>query len=478
MTHRDIPNLDEKINLVIGNLLSTSDEVSKSVLSAFDSSKDLRENQTVLSSSRFKGEALNACAQYLDIDTTDATNGSKIFSNKPSLAKRIILEIQSLYPAICADCDSEYSIAFKSSTPPSTRCFLCFQGCHDCQDAASPDQNPAPLKGSVWLCKSCHELNNPIKAKKPKSTSNSKQSSRNQSKSNTPRGDQTHALSTSELTAKLESVARERDEEEEEKDGAKSSQQRPNLHPDQVCAHFVEGKCPHGVTGKTAANGKSSCDKPHPKRCMRFIRNVTHKKYGCRRGNKCMFFHPKHCPTAIADKCCYSESCTLVHPIGTKRRKPQDNNSHSNRQQVSSKSNSNNKYNNDVTRSRKRDDQRGGSSNRSRRVSFSEDNRSNPSQSSSQTAQQQSEHFLEIRSLLSTIQLNFQKEIDTLKLTFASQEGKLAAMISQVQQPQMRHFIPTLPPGQNVLLPHHQMPPHNHPPHHHTSWTSVPVSGC
>ena len=472
MPHCDIPDFDQKIDLVIGNLLSQSDPISKSVLSAFDSSKDLRDNQAFLSSSRFKAEALNACAQYLDIDTTNETNGSKIFSNKPSLAKRIILEIQSLYPAMCADCDGEYSVAFKSPTPPSTRCFLCFQGCHDCQDVASSDLNPAPLKGSVWLCKSCHELNNPIKAKKPKSTDNSRHSSRNQSRSNTPGRDQTPVLSTSELTEKLESVARERDQEE--RDDTKSVHQRPNLNPDQVCALFQQGKCPHGVTGKTAANGKSSCDKPHPKRCIKFIRNVTHKKYGCKRGNKCMFFHPKHCPTAIADKCCYSDSCTLVHPVGTKRRKPQDNSSNSYRRQNSSK--------NRETRSKKQDDEHMNSSNRSRRVSFSEDNKPTPNHSSSQKQHQESENFLEIRSLLSNIQLNFQKEIDTLKLTFASQEGKLATMIAQAQQSQMRHFIPTLPPGQNVLLPHPQMhppmPPQNHPHHHHMSWTNVPVSGC
>ncbi len=59
----DIPKFDEKIQLVIGNLLSKADPLSKSVLTAFDPSKYVSVNQSVLGGSRFQAPALNACAQ-------------------------------------------------------------------------------------------------------------------------------------------------------------------------------------------------------------------------------------------------------------------------------------------------------------------------------------------------------------------------------------------------------------------------------
>ena len=122
-----ITDFDEKVKLVIGNLLikAESNPLAKSVLTAFDSSKDVSVNRAVLSSSRYNAATLNSCAQFLDIDL-ETSDGERIYSNKPALANRIILEIQSFYPAICADCDQEYSVEFDSETKPALHCFLCF----------------------------------------------------------------------------------------------------------------------------------------------------------------------------------------------------------------------------------------------------------------------------------------------------------------------------------------------------------------
>ena len=109
----EIPDFDAKLNLVIGNLLSKADPVSKSVISAYDSSKDLNVNRGVLGGSRFTATALDTCAQFLNIKMLDHDD-TRIFTNEPSLANRIMLEIQSLFPAICADCDQEYSVEFDS----------------------------------------------------------------------------------------------------------------------------------------------------------------------------------------------------------------------------------------------------------------------------------------------------------------------------------------------------------------------------
>ena len=107
---------DEKIRIVIGNLLSKAEQVSKTVLSSFDPSKVLDANAKILGGHRFTQAVLQACAQFLNINLVD-DNNNKIFTNKISLAKRIILEIQSFYPALCSSCDAEYSVEFDSNPP-------------------------------------------------------------------------------------------------------------------------------------------------------------------------------------------------------------------------------------------------------------------------------------------------------------------------------------------------------------------------
>ena len=112
-----IPDYDNKLKVVIGNLFSKVDPVSKSVLTAFDCSKDVADNVATLSGPRFKADALSTCAKFLNIVLVNSESEC-LFSNKPSQAKRIVFEIEALYPTICADCGSEYSINFTPSPEP------------------------------------------------------------------------------------------------------------------------------------------------------------------------------------------------------------------------------------------------------------------------------------------------------------------------------------------------------------------------
>ena len=47
MASNPIPDFDEKVKLIIGNMLAKADKVSKTVLSAFDSSEDHEANTEV-----------------------------------------------------------------------------------------------------------------------------------------------------------------------------------------------------------------------------------------------------------------------------------------------------------------------------------------------------------------------------------------------------------------------------------------------
>ena len=89
-----IENCDKKIRLVIGGVIAKAVTPTKSVLTSYDPSKDRTTNRTVLGGSKFQVSRLDACANFFKIATIDE-NGSRIYSNKPSLAMRIILEIET-----------------------------------------------------------------------------------------------------------------------------------------------------------------------------------------------------------------------------------------------------------------------------------------------------------------------------------------------------------------------------------------------
>ena len=116
-------------------------------------------NKAVLSSPRFQASDLEACGSFLNIELRrDIT---KIYSNKASLALRIILEIESFFPTICEDCSEEYSNPHDSLNPPILRCFYVYKVpiiVNKLRDAEN--KNPAPpAAGNVWLCSNCHEVN-------------------------------------------------------------------------------------------------------------------------------------------------------------------------------------------------------------------------------------------------------------------------------------------------------------------------------
>ena len=201
---------------------------------------------------------------------------------------RIVLEIESHYPTVCSDCSEEYSVEFKSQEAPALRCFLCFQGSHNCQqltDRASilPPASDLP-SGVVWLCSICKSVNNPIKTKQTKprtGANNSLPPSMSQTPLNSglqtpatpdPGADseinpiadlQSHSLCPEELSRRLTRVEMDQS--------------------DKVCDNFKIGKCPHGVSGRTIHNW-TNCPNNHPKRCRKYMRFGNDKKKGCNLG--------------------------------------------------------------------------------------------------------------------------------------------------------------------------------------------------
>ena len=92
----NIDDFDSKVRVTIGEILSKADPLSKSVLTAYDSSKDRHANVKVLGGPKFQAMALDMCAEFLQIQVKHES-GTRIYTNKPTLAMRIILEIESFF---------------------------------------------------------------------------------------------------------------------------------------------------------------------------------------------------------------------------------------------------------------------------------------------------------------------------------------------------------------------------------------------
>ena len=396
----NVPNFDAKVRVIIGDLLMKADPESKLVISAFDPSKDTSVNSSVLGGSKFSVSQLDACAKFFSIETS--IGEKRIFPNKPTLAKRIILEIWSLFPTACADCTEEYAIKFNSDNPPALRCYLCFQGSHDCDKfrkfAADTSSTAAPVpSGSVWLCNECHILKDPLRPKKINQIVPSKPGSNNTSGQNSPVISKSSHLNTEELSKKLL--------EHQHRQAQQQQQQQHRLEDSpvlDVCEKFKVGKCPHGVSGKTLYNGQA-CNKTHPKRCSKFMKNGSKGRYGCKKGDSCNRYHPSHCKSSLANKCCYKKDCTLVHLVGTKRKKRSA--EHVNRDEF-------------------RQGRSSESASRSYRRPKSDGDQGRPP-----TQNKESSPFLEVPTLLKLMQ----KDLLELKSNMASQETRISAMLPNIR---------------------------------------------
>ena len=449
-----IENFDEKVRLVIGGLMANpkADALTKSVFTAYDPSKDRANNRTVLGGSRFQVPTLDACASFLKIATVDES--SRIYSNKPALAMRIILEIETLFLTICGQCDEEYCNKFDSPTSPILRCFLCFQGSHSCeqttQAAANLHAAPTALPhGTVWLCKLCLIQNNPVPNKRSKSSVSNRHRypstasvavSAHTSQTATPTENKQPGISADELSKKLDVVHQEQ-------------QQQTANNPsedDKICVDYTMGKCPHGISGRTLHQGET-CSKLHPKRCKKFTRFGTDSSGGCTLGSGCQLYHPKHCKNSVQHKQCFKEQCTLVHLVGTKRVKPSKDN-------------------------RKKDGKYPSGESRPDRGSYRRTESTSAANKPSQRKTGNSQHstsFLEIQNLLKVMQATFQSEIISLKNQIAGQESKFNSFFPTANQtPHAQMFPHPLPTVSQIA--HTPTIPHLPPALQHLNPTAVP----
>ena len=308
---------EEKHKVALGELLRLADNISRSVISAYDPNVSHKANQALIGGRKFSSDTLEVCAVFLKLKTRN--NKEKIYSNKMTLADRIILKIESYFEAECKECLEKYTNRVNATTDnaPIFSCFLCMQGSHDCDAikeihtamSAVPAITDAS-SGIVWLCKGCFEKNNLLTSTAKNKSGNDKERTEKPSEE----GDEETDEKDEEVEVQV------KDTNETENSGAGTSHNN-----NKVCKLYMQMKCPHGLTGKREIAGER-CKDNHPPRCHRFCRYGAKHKLGCNKSKSCKYYHPTICRHSLKDRRCTNLDCTYTHLKGTQRfdSQPQD----------------------------------------------------------------------------------------------------------------------------------------------------------
>lgn len=283
-------------DLAIGEILDQANDLHKSVIGAYRCEVEHEYNVATLSSSRFNATTLSSCAVYLGIKVVDAHNVN-IFANKKEVADRIIMKIESYFGTHCRDCDSPYRNHFQSPEPPLLACHSCYQGSHDCGAMKGKAEALVKLElviGTVWLCHECISPNDAAKTYCLKVKAKG---------------------SKSKPKPKAEDIVEVEDKKDVDVDTINNPPPPPRVLPNKmtdVCNKYRQGNCPHGRSGHRMVNG-SSCRKPHPRMCFRYMKYGSDEQRGCTQGLECNWFHPVICPTSLKKLRCRKEVCSLIH---------------------------------------------------------------------------------------------------------------------------------------------------------------------
>ena len=386
----------EQSKIAIGNLLQRASPLTKTVITAFDFKLSRTANNSNLSSSRFKVESLESCAEFLDIKLATA-DGNKIFT-KATLASRIVSALFALLPSCCVECDEQYIVEFEPEVTPFFTCFKCFQGSHICEQLKTKHEAMAHLNlpmGMVWLCKDCHEILNPVEPRRSKSRHNSVHQHDPVSiraGSNSVSIDSPLTFDSN-LVTPVPIVGTEPNAEHLRQrltEHVQSSQNDP-----EICKRYKVGKCPHGIRGNKAIEDVT-CPYQHPQRCFKYCKFGSTGRKGCNKGTNCNYFHPVLCKFSVKNKECTNTECSFPHLVGTKRPKKEI---HSGNNVKHERQHSKNQILNDKKT----------------------------------TSPQSQSHFLELRKMVEDMGKSFKDELHALKSTLYHQHPLTSPMMNLPQ---------------------------------------------
>ena len=288
--------------ILIGELLSSADPVSKLIIGAYSHKAQHNINVKALSGSKFKTDHLEACTRFDGLKTRDENN-CMIFTNKRTLADRVIMKVESLFPYTCQECCEEYQVKLDASlTNQRLQCFLCLQPSHHCEPLKASIQLlkdlPSKPAGNVWICNGCFDKNNPLLSNNhQKITASVTFENRTPNSSPAPQlPTQSPVLLNDQLL--IETPQDTPGNELQQQTSPPTSPQQaavPDTLENTVCQRYLTNQCPHGMNGNKLVNFG------------------TKQRIGCQKGNSCPKFHPKLCRNSLRSSACYNDNCKFVH---------------------------------------------------------------------------------------------------------------------------------------------------------------------
>ena len=228
---------------------------------------------------------------------------------KQEIITELICRIENLLLDKCGMCGNQFATALNEKL--LLQCKLCGQNAHlEClkellgesyhSDLTHEDVsrliNPLGLDGLHYLCDSCS--NSTIPSESGLNAGSKSQNAEDSSVIADGTNQQTDRTSDNAAVLKNAVVHEENN--------------KPWRDRSDLCALFLQSKCPHGITGK-------QCENFHPRVCNQYRKNGNHPKYGCRKGNACNYYHPDICPNSMKSHTCLNHKCVyrwhLPHTI-------------------------------------------------------------------------------------------------------------------------------------------------------------------
>ena len=316
---------ENKLKIAMGELLGLADSLDvKKVISTYNFKKTYSSNIEKLKT--LSGNQLEECADFLKLSVRKENN-VKAYKNKEVLADWIIMKIESHFEAQCDECGETYRNKL-NDTEPYLRCFLCMQGCHDCEDISarfesSSQQTSGQLTGTVWLCKGCRVKNNIFCVTKIPNLAVTFDSATSETIEKSD-GDVEAKTAKDDKPSPRRELGGDPNEELDVKgneDKDHTDKDHSSKKPD-ICPLYKKRQCPHGPSGQIEVEGKI-CPLPHPKKCLKYCR-FGKRKGGCTKGGSCTYYHPVLCKYSVKANRCSNTECTFTHLKGTKRPRNED----------------------------------------------------------------------------------------------------------------------------------------------------------
>ena len=347
---------------------------AKRVLEAYQTGAAIIDNIENLR--KLEKDEVESASEFLGLEPR-ASDNKKLYKNSNTLAHRVILKLESLFPAKCGICVVPYSRLLTDI--PLLTCWTCFRPSHDCAKMLENADVIAQVKeipGFKWLCASCEDHTS-LSLRKGLTHSNIDPQMANPSNPD-PQPDDKEGKDGDNLGFSKEDVSNstlylsqieEEDKADDSKepaptdDAANEVAERARIkckfHKKGACRHGVKGdkqiggkvcpylhkpvvsksgntsvsaeqiyeecnlhtrygRCKHGLSGKMKIDGKV-CELKHPRICRR-LRNGGFGKDGCNKGSKCEFVHPKLCRGSTSkDRVCPDPAnCKFFHVRGAR----------------------------------------------------------------------------------------------------------------------------------------------------------------